>query len=65
MKGVYGIFGWPAKRLFMCTWGLNEKMGMNAVELDNYFMNSILPLFPDVQYIPQKGVCLLFFACFY
>ena len=45
---------------------MNEKAGMDPVEIDNYFVNLILPLFPDVEYVPKKGkilfrvfICLL------
>jgi hypothetical protein len=38
---------------------MNERAGMNAVELDNkYIMNSILPLYPDIQDYPGKRVLL-------
>ena len=33
---------------------MNEKAGMDAVELDKYFVNSILTLFPDVEDVPKK-----------
>ena len=32
-KDVVGNFGWTDRRQFPCTWGMNEKSGMNAVEL--------------------------------
>ena len=45
---------------------MNEKAGMDSVELDKYFLNLILPLFPDVEDVPKKGkvffrvfICLL------
>ena len=53
-KDVYGKYGWPDRRTFPCTWGLNEKAGINAVELDKYLTNSILPLYPDVEDLPRK-----------
>ena len=31
---------------------------MYAVELDKYFLKSILPLFPDVEDFPKKGKVL-------
>ena len=49
---VIGKFGWTKWQSFPCTWGMNEKEGMSSVELDKYFMNSILPLFPDVDDVP-------------
>ena len=53
-KDTYGKFGHPTRRYFPCTWGMNEKAGMNSVELEKYFMNSILPLYPDVEDRPRK-----------
>ena len=53
-KYVVGKFGWTDRRPFPCTWGMNEKAGMDAVELDKYFVNSILSLFPDVEDVPKK-----------
>ena len=53
-KDVVGKFGWTDWIPFPCTWGTNEKAGTDAVELDKYFINSILPLFPDVEDIPKK-----------
>ena len=53
-KDFIGKFGWSSKQSFPCTWGLNEKAGMNAVELDKYFMNSILTCYPDVEDKPTK-----------
>ena len=57
---------------------MNEKAGMDTVELDKYFVNSILPLFTDVEDVPKKGkvlfrvfICLLYtilsltFVCFH
>jgi hypothetical protein len=41
-----------------CTFGMNEKAGMNAAELDKYIANSILPLFPDMEDIPGKRILL-------
>ena len=32
-KDVVGKFGWTDRRPFPCTWGMNEKSGMNVVEL--------------------------------
>ena len=53
-RNTYGKFGFKERRAFPCTWGMNEKAGMDAVELDKYFMNAILPLFPDVEDVPKK-----------
>ena len=40
----------------LCTFGMNEKAAMNAVELDKYIANAILPLFPDIEDAPLKRV---------
>ena len=48
-KNVVAQFGFPVRCVLPCTFGMNEKAGMNAVELDKYFTGSILPLYPDVE----------------
>ena len=52
-KDVIGKFGRTDRRPFPCTWGMNEKVGMYEVELDKYFVNSMLPLFPDGEDVPK------------
>ena len=54
-KDVVGKFGWADRRPFPCTWGMTEKAGMDAVEIDEYFVNSIFPVFTDVEDVPQKS----------
>jgi hypothetical protein len=51
-KNVLGKFGIPTRRSCPCTFGMNERAGMNAVKLDKYLKNSILPLYPDIQDYP-------------
>jgi hypothetical protein len=51
-------FGWEEKRRMPCTFGLNERAGMNAIELDKYISKAILPLYPDVEDKPKKGVII-------
>ena len=53
-KDTYGKFGHPTRSCFPCTWGMNKKAGMNGEELEKYFMNSIVPLYPDVEDKPGK-----------
>ena len=53
---IYGKFGFEEKRKLPVTFGLNEKAGMNSVELEKYFNNSILPLYPDIENKPLKRV---------
>jgi hypothetical protein len=57
-KKVIGTFGFPTRRAVPCTFGMNERAGMNAVELDKYMKNAILPLYPDIQDVPGKRVLL-------
>jgi hypothetical protein len=57
-KNVIGRFGFISRRSFPCTFGMNERAGMNAVELEKYLKNSILPLYPDIQDYPGKRVLL-------
>jgi len=55
-KDVYGQFGNENRKRLPCTFGLNEKAGMNSVELEKYFRGSILPLYPDIEDRPLKRV---------
>jgi hypothetical protein len=57
-KNIVAQFGYPARQTFSCTFGMNEKAGMNDIELDKYVSNSILPLFPDLADCPGKRVIL-------
>ena len=57
-KDVLATFGWPRKKKFPCTFGMNERAGMNAEELHKYITGSILPLFPDMEDVPRKRVIL-------
>ena len=65
-KDVVGKFGWTDRRPFPCKWGMNEKTEMYAVELDKYFVKSILPLFPDVEDVPKNvRSCFVFLFVFW
>ena len=55
---VIAKFGFPERQSFPCTYGMNEKAGMNAIELDKYIKNSILPLYPDIADEVGKRVIL-------
>jgi hypothetical protein len=57
-KKVIGKFGFPTRRPLPCTFGMNERAGMNAVELEKYMKNSILPLYPDIEDTPGKRVLI-------
>jgi len=49
-------FGHDKVKSFPCSFGLNDKAGMNAEELEKYFYKTILPLFPDLEDVPRKRV---------
>jgi hypothetical protein len=51
----------PEERVtfFPATIGMNEKGSMNKEELDNYFMNNFIKLWPDKADAPGKRVCAL------
>ena len=53
---VWGQFGHTERKLLPCTYGMNERAGMNAVELDKYFEKAVLPLYPDIEDVPLKRV---------
>lgn len=57
-KKVMGRFGHVSRRSLPCTFGMNEKAGMNAIELEKYMRNSIIPLYPDIADTPLKRVLL-------
>jgi len=55
---VYGTFGHGERKLHHCTYGLNERAGMNTVELEKHTNANILPLHPDVEDVPLKRIIL-------
>jgi len=55
---IRGKFGHPQSKLFPVTFGMNEKGGMNAVELQKYMDVAIFPLFPDISDMPGKRVLM-------
>jgi hypothetical protein len=57
-KDIGAKFGHQHRKKFPCTFGMNEKAGMNSDELKKYLTNSILPLYPDVEDKPGKRVIL-------
>jgi hypothetical protein len=57
-QSVMVKFGLPEATARPCTFGMNEKAGMNTIELEKYIFGSILPLFPDVADVPGKRVIL-------
>ena len=58
MKDVRGKFGHDVEKKFPCTFGLNEKGGMDKEEFEKYILHSILPLYPDSMDIPGKRVLI-------
>ena len=55
-KNVIARHGFPIRMSLPCTFGMNEKAGMNSVELDKYMKNSIVPLYPDLEDVPGKRI---------
>jgi len=55
-KDVWGAFGHKQDTLLSCTLGINEKAGINSVELNKHFKSSPLSLHPDVEDISGKRV---------
>jgi hypothetical protein len=51
-------FGFDSKQERPCTFGMNEKAGMNSEELNKYIANSIIPLYPDLEDRPGKRLLL-------
>ncbi len=58
MKCVRGQFGFPSQQIFPCTFGLNEKGGMDKDEFEKYLFNSIIPLYPDLNDRPGKRILI-------
>ena len=48
-KKVRGRFGFEEEKELPCTFGMNDRGGMNAVELDKYMKAAVFPLYPDAQ----------------
>jgi len=57
-SSVNGKFGIVDVRESPITFGMNERGGMNSVELDKYIKKVILPLCPDVADVPGNRVLL-------
>jgi hypothetical protein len=54
VKRTWGKFGFKRRTGRGVTFGMNEKGGMDSVELAKYLDASILPLYPDVEDVPGK-----------
>jgi hypothetical protein len=48
-------FGHSERKALPCTFGMNERAGMNTIELEKYINNAILPLYPDVEDKKRSG----------
>ena len=57
MPQVVGKFSCDKEKSWPCTFGMNEKGGMDDIEFENYFINSIVPLYPHAEDRPGKGSC--------
>jgi hypothetical protein len=57
-KNIIAQFGHSERKSLPCTFGMNEKAGMNDIELGKYINNSILPLYPDIEDTPSRWVIL-------
>jgi len=55
---VVGKFVFDTSHELPSAFGMNERGGMNSVELDKCMKKAILPLFPDVEDVPCKHVLL-------
>ncbi len=55
MKNVIGQFGHDEVKTFPCTFGLNEKGGMDKEEFKKYILINIIPLYPDSKDVQGKG----------
>jgi len=49
-------FGHSQVKPFPCSFCLNDKAGMNAAKLEQYFYKTMLPLYPDLEDVPRKRV---------
>jgi len=57
-KNIIAKFGHREPKSLPCTFGMNEKAGMNSVELEKYMRCSILPLYPDIADVKGKRVIM-------
>jgi len=55
---IRGKFGHAHTKTFPVTFGMNEKGGMNSIELQMYVDMAIFPLYPDIADVPGKRVLM-------
>ena len=58
LKYITGYYGNKERVRYLPTVGMNEKGGMNAEALFDYFKSNIIPLYPDAQDLPHKRVVI-------
>jgi hypothetical protein len=58
MHDIYGKFGYEVEKYHPCTFGMNEKGGMNTYEFEEYLKNSLVTLYPDAADVPGRRVLL-------
>jgi len=58
MHHIFGRFGYHEDKYHPCTFGMNEKGGMNTDEFEDYVKNSLVTLFPDAADKPGRRVLL-------
>jgi hypothetical protein len=58
MHDVHGKFGSDIAKYHPCTFGMNERGGMNTNEFELYVKNSLVTLYPDAADLPGRRVLL-------
>ena len=58
IPSIRGKFGNTEERLWPVTIGMNAKGGMDDEEFDQYLLNSLEPLYPDVEDVKGKRALL-------
>jgi hypothetical protein len=51
-------FGFEERKAHPCTFGMNDRGGMNSEELHKYIRCAILPLYPDLEDKPGKRIII-------
>jgi hypothetical protein len=58
MHHILGRFGYGEDKYHPCTFGMNDKGGMNTDEFEDYMKNSLVTLFPHAADRPGRRVLL-------
>ena len=56
VKGVEGKFGGEEKKIWQCTFGMNNKGGMDNDEFEKYVQNNLVRLYPNAADIKGHRV---------